>query len=87
MWAACHSMVGVASKLLEQGAELNAQNAMGQNALWWACQSGKFDVAELLILQGADIIHSDNVSSSFFSFFVASSQVILIERSQNIGQR
>jgi len=41
--------------LLEQGADVNARNAQGQSALYWAIKNNDIDLLNLLLLYKADI--------------------------------
>jgi len=61
MVAAIDSETAIATELLESGAELDAVNADGNQALWFACVSNHLAMLELLISAGADLNHvNDN---------------------------
>lgn len=46
---------------LDNGADVNAKNAMGISALWVAASKGKLDVIELLVQRGADVNVRDGI--------------------------
>ena len=51
----------IARELLALGAELNARNIDGNNALWLACYGGNLDLIDLLLAAGID---ADNVNDN-----------------------
>ena len=46
--------------LIDQGANVNHENHLGNTALIWAALKGHKDVMQLLIDQGANIQHANN---------------------------
>lgn len=54
----------VAHILLENGADLNAQNKLGASVLTMACRGGHISVVKLLLESGAYVDNYDHLSSS-----------------------
>ncbi|MCK9396345.1 MAG: ankyrin repeat domain-containing protein [Methylobacter sp.] len=65
--------VDVVRFLIERGAELDAIDQYGNNALWAACYAENSDCIDALIHAGVDINHQNSVSGATALMFAASS--------------
>ena len=50
----------IAEKLIEKGADVNAQNAMGATCLIYAVNFNRPEIAKMLLKKGADTTTKDN---------------------------
>jgi hypothetical protein len=58
--------VAALGRLIEAGADVNARDASGRNAVLAATQGGQVDAARLLIARGADVNAQDDIRDSAF---------------------
>jgi len=63
MYASNNGHLEVVRTLLEVGGDVNAQDEDGHDALYYACKYKKWDVAELLLLKGADPDLTNKIST------------------------
>ena len=55
MWAIIKGHIDIVKYLVEQGADLNAQDEDGWTVLMWAAQRGHIDIVRYLVEQGAEV--------------------------------
>lgn len=68
MWAAFRDQTKVVTYLLEQKANINAQNVYGRTALMLAAQNDSFDTLRILTQSGADLSIKDRWVENVFDF-------------------
>lgn len=61
MWASAYGQYPIVEVLIQSAAKLNIENPLGQTALLFAAFGGFHEVVRLLILNGADVNHKDEV--------------------------
>ncbi len=66
--ASRNGWLGDVSKLLEQGADIEARNGYDRTALMWACERDHTDVARLLLEKGADVNAKDEDGNTAFDY-------------------
>lgn len=62
MWACAYGQYPIVAALLQASAKVNIENTGGQTALLFAAFGGFHEVVRLLIINGADVNHKDEVS-------------------------
>ncbi len=63
-WASLSGSVEVVSLLIESGAAINAEDAVGMTPLHWAAWQGKVDVVKLLVSKGAQVNAVNNAKQT-----------------------
>lgn len=78
---ASHSGDGdIVRLLIAAGAELNARNADGNNALWLACVGNHLDMIDLLVDAGIDIDNRNDNGATPLMYAASSGKADVVER-------
>jgi len=78
---ACHIGDGKAARqLIAAGAEVNARNADGNNALWLACVGSHLDMIDTLIEAGIDIDNRNDNGATPLMYAASSGKAAIVER-------
>ncbi len=67
-------------RLIEAGADLNARNADGNNALWLACVGGHLDIIDMLVEAGIDIDNRNDNGATPLMYAASSGKAAVVER-------
>lgn len=79
MRAAKEGRLAIIEELLELGADLNALNADGCNALWLACYNGNHDIITRLIEAGIEIDRQNGNGASCLMYVASNSKPDLVK--------
>lgn len=79
MRAAKLGRLDIVEQLLALGAELNARNADGCNALWLACYNGDHALIERLLAAGVDIDNQNGNGASCLMYVASNSKPDLVK--------
>jgi rhodanese-related sulfurtransferase len=66
--------------LIKAGAQLNACNADGNNALWLACVGGHLDIIDMLVSAGIDIDNRNDNGATPLMYAASSGKAAIVER-------
>ncbi len=67
-------------RLIEAGADLNARNADGNNALWLACVGGHPNIVDMLAEAGIDIDNRNDNGATPLMYAASSGKAAVVER-------
>ena len=84
----CASRLGetaMVKAFLELGADLNAVNSDGNNALWLACFNGNLDIIDILVKNGISIDHQNDNGSTCLMYAASASKPEVVERLLALG--
>ena len=70
----------IVSALIAEGADLQARNADGNNALWLACAGGHLDIMVLLIAAGIDMDNRNVNGATCLMYAASASKPAVVER-------
>ena len=70
----------IARLLLAAGAQANARNADGNNALWFACVGGHLDMIDTLVEAGIDIDNRNDNGATPLMYAASSGKAAVVER-------
>ena len=70
----------IVRSLIAAGAELNARNADGNNALWLACVGGHLDIIDILVEAGIDIDNRNDNGATPLMYAASSGKAAIVER-------
>jgi len=71
---------GIVRRLLAAGAQLDARNADGNNALWLACVGGHLDVIDILVELGIDIDNRNDNGATPLMYGASSGKATVVAR-------
>jgi rhodanese-related sulfurtransferase len=80
MKASHHGDHRVARLLIAAGAEVNARNADGNNALWLACVGNHLDMIDTLVEAGIDIDNRNDNGATPLMYAASSGKAVVVER-------
>jgi len=80
MKASHHGDVRIVRLLIAAGAEVNARNTDGNNALWLACVGNHLDLIDTLIDAGIDIDNENHDSATPLMYAASSGKAAVVER-------
>jgi len=70
----------IARMLLAAGAQVNARNADGNNALWLACVGGHLEMIDTLVTAGIDIDNRNDNGATPLMYAASSGKAAVVER-------
>lgn len=85
MRASAEGDVAILRKLIASGAELNAVNGDGNNAIWLACVSGCLDTIELLVSAGANINNRNQEGATALIYAASAGKEAVVEKLLRLG--
>ncbi len=71
---------GIVRVLIMAGAEVNARNADGNNALWLACVGSHLDIIDMLVAAGIDIDNRNDNGATPLMYAASSGKAAIVER-------
>lgn len=80
MKASHHGDDRIVRLLIAAGAEVNARNADGNNALWLACVGNHLDTIDMLIEAGIDIDNRNDNGATALMYAASSGKAAVVER-------
>jgi thiosulfate/3-mercaptopyruvate sulfurtransferase len=66
--------------LIQAGAQVNARNADGNNALWLACVGNHLDIIDMLVAAGIDIDNRNENGATPLMYAASSGKAVIVER-------
>jgi rhodanese-related sulfurtransferase len=66
--------------LITAGAQMNARNADGNNALWFACVGSHLDIIDMLVAAGIDIDNRNDNGATPLMYAASSGKAAIVER-------
>jgi thiosulfate/3-mercaptopyruvate sulfurtransferase len=66
--------------LIKAGAQVNARNADGNNALWLACVGGHLDIIGMLVAAGIDMDNQNDNGATPLMYAASSGKATIVER-------
>lgn len=85
MHAARLGNTGMVAELLLSGAQLDARNSDGNQALWFACFSENIDIMDLLIAAGIEINHRNDNGSTCLMYAASSGKDSVVKKLLEAG--
>lgn len=85
MRASAQGNIAILQKLIASGAELNAVNGDGNNAIWLACAGGCLDTIELLVSAGANINNRNREGATALTFAASAGKGAVVEKLLRLG--
>ncbi len=76
---------GAVFELLQSGADLNAINIDGNNALWLACVGESLDTIDLLIRAGIDMNHQNDSGATCLMYAASTGKHAVVQRLLDAG--
>jgi rhodanese-related sulfurtransferase len=70
----------IAAELIDRGAELDAANGDGNNALWLACFSGNLELIDLLIERGIDLNRQNDNGATCLMYAASAGKTEVVVR-------
>lgn len=80
MHAARYGASEIARKLLSFGAPINARNADGNNALWFACFSRSLVIIDMLVAAGVDLDNQNDEGVTCLMYAASAGFADVVER-------
>ena len=87
MHAARHGATEIVRELLRRGAALNACNADGNNALWFACGARSLDLIDALCAAGIDVNNQNDNGATCLMYASSAGLADVVERLLAHGAR
>ena len=75
----------IAEALIAKGADLEAQNANGDTALFWAARNGHTEIAQTLIAKGADLGLCDRNGNTAVTVAVYNGHAEIVRLLENLA--
>ncbi len=85
MRASAQGNIAILRKLIASGAELNAVNGDGNNAIWLACAGGCLDTIELLVSAGANINNRNQDGATALIYAASAGKGAAVEKLLRLG--
>jgi thiosulfate/3-mercaptopyruvate sulfurtransferase len=70
----------IVRSLIRAGADMNARNADGNNALWLACVGSHLDIVDMLVEAGIDIDNRNDNGATPLMYAASSGKAAVVER-------
>lgn len=85
MHAARHDELAIVNELIASGADVNANNADGNQALWLACFANALDVIDALVKAGAQLDHQNDNGATCLMYAASAGKHEVVQRLLKAG--